>query len=319
MKHLTRISGLLVRWWNFSDHGVWGPAISARPVDIESVRPGVQSHVENHDDPIGLQTLVSTPLTRIAPAAFFSNTTPSEPTQGKLSSKTLLDIWLEGGCDQEAIDDFSAELSSPTGVYELVLESGKTFRAELSTLCAIRLAAALLKRPNPLFYLVPSVRSQAENHTILLFDPRFLLPISEASIYRRALLVADQVLVSRHHSFLFSSYLPELVGKVVLDDAPLSEAHARARHADNLPRGTNLMTVLSVKASTEVANVPIVRIALLGVARLAKIILSGSLRYGNISHRIISTLVGPWSSKPFLGRRDYQELKNLARRATVSA
>lgn len=318
MNHLTRTSGLLVRWWNFSDHGVWGPAISARRVDIQSIHPGIGSHVENHDDPIGLQTLVSTPLTRIAPAAF-SKTTPTEPTQGNLSSKTFLDTWLEVGWDQEAIDDFSAELSSPTGVYELVLESGKTFRAELSALCAIRLAAALLKRPNPLFYVVPSVRSQAINHTVLLFDPRFLLPISEASIYRRALLVADQILVSRHHSFLFSSYMPELVGKVVLDDAPLSEAHARARHADNLPRSTNLMTVLSVKASTEVANVPIVRIALLGVARLAKIILSGSLRYGNISHRIISTLVGPWSSKPFLGRRDYQELKNLSRRAAVSA
>ena len=314
MSHSSRTSELLVRWWNFTDAGVWGRALSARRVEDQSV----DAAVAGQDDQLGLTQLIASRLEEFASETSSTKTT-GESLHQDHGLKTFLDMWIESAFDQKGINEFATELYNPSSMYELVLESGKTFRAHLPLLCSIRIAEVLLKRPNPLFYFPPAAfRSGTEGHSCMVFDPRFLLPIAHASSYRRALLAADQIRVSRNHLFLFGNYFPELVGKAVLDSAPLAAAHARARQADSLLSGGNLTTGPSNEASREMVTVPIVRIFLLGFARLLKGLFSGSVRHANRSHRIISSLVGPWSSKPVLGRRDYLELKRLSRRGMVS-
>lgn len=314
MSHSTTTTELLIRWWNFTDAGVWGRAISARQVEGQIVDAGKT----NYEDPFGILALISTPLPEVASTSS-SGETSTESSTGDSGSMTLLDVWLEKGSKQADLDELVAEIYSPTSVYELILESGKVFLTDLASLCSIRLAAVLMRRPNPLFYLPPTVGSKRKTDcSSMVFDLRFLLPIPQASKYRRALLATDQILVSTHHLFLFGNYLPELIGKAVVDDAPLSTAHARVHRPVSLLCDASFATGSGSKRSIEVATVPSVRFFLLGVAQVLKSVFSGSLQYGNSRHRLISSLVGPRSSRSVLGRHEYRDLKRLSRRGLVS-
>ena len=313
MSHSTTTAEFLIRWWNFTDAGVWGRAISARRVEAKFVDSGETDYV----DSLGLPALISTPLPEVASTSS-SGEISTESSNEDSGSKTLLDVWLKTVSDHADLDEFAAEIYGPTSVYEVILESGKVFWADLAALCSIRLAAVLMRRPNPLFYLpATGGRKRKTDCSSMVFDPRFLLPIPQASKYRRALLATDQILVSKHHLFLFGNYLPELVGKAVVDDAPLSIAHARVHQPVSLLSDPSLAAGSDSKTSTEIATIPAVRFVLLGVARVLKSVLSGSLQYGNIHHRLISSFVGPWSSRSVFGRHEYRDLKRLSRRGLV--
>ena len=314
MGHSTTTTELLIRWWNFTDAGVLGRAMSARRVEGQFVDAGTTDFEDSH----GLLALSCTALPEISSTPS-SGETSTESSNEDFGSRTLLDVWLETGSDQADLDEFATEIYNPTSVYEVILESGKLFRTDLASLCSIRLAAVLLRRPNPLFYLPPSEGSKwKKDCSSMVFDPRFLLPIPQASKYRRALLATDQILVSKQYLFLFGNYLPELVGKAVGDDALLSIAHARAHRQVSLLHDAIFATGSGGKTSTELATVPTVRFVLLGVARVLKSVLSGSLQYGNSCHRVLSSFVGPWSSRSVLGKHEYRELKRLSRRGLVS-
>ena len=309
MSYSTRTSELLVGWWNFSDAGVCGRALSARRVDDHSVEvPKL-----GQEDPLGLFQLISV---RLEEGAMETSSTKSPKKSHHRADglDTFLGMWIQSISDHTGIDEFATELYDLSSVYELVLESGKSFRTGLASLCSIRLAAVLLRRPNPLFYLPPTDRgSRSDDSFSIVFDPRFLLPIPLASQYRRALLAANEILVSKHHLFLFGNYLPELVGKAVLDDAPLSTAHARVQQRVRLASDADFAPEPKTNGSTGLANSPIVRWVLLGVARVLKSLLSGSHHYGDNRHRVISSLLGPWSSQPTLGKPEYRHLKRLSR------
>lgn len=309
MSHETRTAELLVRWWNFTDAGVWGKAQAAKHLQQQTVH----ADKDDLDDELGLISLLSAPLAKPYVGRIPVDTREGL-SKGDPDNDTLLDVWLESQFGLTDFDKFRVELGNSDSVYELVLESGKKFRGTLAVLCSLRLASVLMKRPNPLFFLSPATRdANLTDQVGLVFDPRSLLPTPSGKEHRQLMMAGDHVLLSIQHRFLFGSYLPELAGKAVIDGVSLSKAHARCHRSDTGNGAASGGSHSTATAPKEITRVAVVRYFLLGTSHVLKTVLSQSLRYGNTGHRVIALFVAPWSSRLVVGRRDYRKLRRLSR------
>ncbi len=300
------VEALLLRWWNFTTNGVFGQLSSVtsegsnqasfRSVS-EEVSPWEVAFVKAFQDLDGQDT----ELSRISSDAV------------QIARPSLLDSWLEGLLDKQFLGDFEDELRNPSRLFTATFSSGKTRQGTLPSLVALRFASIVLQRPNPLFFWLNAAEdgpSTTVPRTSL--DPRWLLPTPSGLIARGQLVQGDEnFLVDPAWAFTAGSYLPDLAGRLQIGSRqPLRppDADGPAFESRGEPFLDELVSGIRGRTLSDSAFFRLIGV---GVAFVAKQLLSPNLTFGSRRYHILERLIGSRSSKGLIGRSRYKQLRRF--------